>query len=250
VFTRSVANLRRQEDRHRDPLRAGPDLRRGPLRVRVSVVVGPRFSGAPPTPRAFAANRRQGGAAGDISIEVVADASLTVETSEVPTHEVVSRRPADGTLRLNGRKNRSRTTISCAIRWRASSQRRSPQGGRRGASSRWSCSRRARCRAARRTRAVFVVDVSARVGHTAGDVAAPYAELCRGCGSRHLRHHRSPALPARVRRSAAANAADVRQALASWTSPAMAPVAQCRGDRALQQVAAGRHRSVFPADGT
>src|SRR5690606_25258731 len=36
----------------------------------------------------------------DISIEVVAEATLPIAEAQVPTHEVVMRRPADGTLRL------------------------------------------------------------------------------------------------------------------------------------------------------
>lgn len=49
------------------------------------------------TPAVMGRGQRSGH---DISIEVIADAALPIGELSVPTHEVISRRPADGTLRV------------------------------------------------------------------------------------------------------------------------------------------------------
>ncbi|MCC6523883.1 MAG: VWA domain-containing protein [Polyangiaceae bacterium] len=55
----------------------------------------------------------------DISIEVVADAGTTVGDVSVPTHEVVVRRPADGTLRLTLAEKDALPNRDFVLRYRA-----------------------------------------------------------------------------------------------------------------------------------
>ncbi len=54
----------------------------------------------------------------DISLELVADASAAVGAFEVPTHQVVSHRPADGTLHLTLAERRSLPNRDFVLRYR------------------------------------------------------------------------------------------------------------------------------------
>jgi Ca-activated chloride channel family protein len=54
----------------------------------------------------------------DISLELVADPSVAVTSFDVPTHEVVSRRPADGTLRLTLAEKASIPNRDFVLRYR------------------------------------------------------------------------------------------------------------------------------------
>jgi Ca-activated chloride channel family protein len=54
----------------------------------------------------------------DISLEVVADPLVAVTSFEVPTHQVASRRPADGTLRLTLAESRSIPNRDFVLRYR------------------------------------------------------------------------------------------------------------------------------------
>lgn len=54
----------------------------------------------------------------DISLELVADANLAIGDFEVPTHKVVSRRPADGTLRLTLAEAKSIPNRDFVLRYR------------------------------------------------------------------------------------------------------------------------------------
>ncbi len=54
----------------------------------------------------------------DISLELVADASLAVSDFSVPTHEVVARKPADGTLRLSLAEKDSLPNRDFVLRYR------------------------------------------------------------------------------------------------------------------------------------
>jgi Ca-activated chloride channel family protein len=55
----------------------------------------------------------------DISLELVADTTLAVADFEVPTHEVVARKPADGTLRLTLAEKDSLPNRDFVLRYRA-----------------------------------------------------------------------------------------------------------------------------------
>lgn len=59
----------------------------------------------------------------DISLELVADAGLAIGSFEVPTHEVVTRRPADGTLRLTLAEKTSLPNRDFLLRYRVAGER-------------------------------------------------------------------------------------------------------------------------------
>ena len=58
----------------------------------------------------------------DISLELIADASVAVGSFEVPTHQVVTRRPADGTLRLTLAERKSVPNRDFVLRYRVAGQ--------------------------------------------------------------------------------------------------------------------------------
>ena len=58
----------------------------------------------------------------DISLELVADASLAVSEFEVPTHEVSARKPADGTLRLTLAERDSIPNRDFVLRYRVAGE--------------------------------------------------------------------------------------------------------------------------------
>jgi Ca-activated chloride channel family protein len=58
----------------------------------------------------------------DISIEVVADTTLAVGDFEVPTHEVLARKPADGTLKLTLAEKKSLPNRDFVLRYRAAAK--------------------------------------------------------------------------------------------------------------------------------
>ncbi|HYJ07682.1 MAG TPA: VIT domain-containing protein [Polyangiaceae bacterium] len=57
-----------------------------------------------------------------VSLELMADASLAVSDFEVPTHEVVARRPADGTLRLTLAEKNSIPNRDFVLRYRVAGE--------------------------------------------------------------------------------------------------------------------------------
>jgi Ca-activated chloride channel homolog len=59
----------------------------------------------------------------DISIELVADASLAVGQFQVPTHEVVARRPADGTLHITLAERESLPNRDFVLRYQVTDER-------------------------------------------------------------------------------------------------------------------------------
>ena len=127
VFTQSVANI--EPGKKIDVvIRYVQDLTydAGAYEFVFPMVVGPRYS--PPgrvpdadriSPPIVGKGERTGH---DVSIEVVADAGSAIGDVEVPTHEVVTRRPADGTLRLTLAEKKSLPNRDFLLRYRAAAE--------------------------------------------------------------------------------------------------------------------------------
>jgi Ca-activated chloride channel homolog len=126
LFTQSVANI--EPGKKIDVvIRYVQDLTydAGSYEFVFPMVVGPRYAGgAPDAARIAPPIAGKGERTGhDISIELVADASTSVGEFEVPTHEVVARRPADGTLRLSLAEKQSIPNRDFLLRYRVAGER-------------------------------------------------------------------------------------------------------------------------------
>jgi Ca-activated chloride channel homolog len=125
VFTQSVANI--EPGKKIDVvIRYAQDLSydAGSYEFVFPMVVGPRYPGATPdaariSPPIVGKGERSGH---DISLELAVDAGSSVGKFEVPTHEVVSRRPADGTLRLTLAEKDSLPNRDFLLRYRVASE--------------------------------------------------------------------------------------------------------------------------------